>query len=47
MQLAFTTFDGEVTFSIAITGNDEDERTVNRFFDIFVKNIDEVISAAE
>ncbi len=46
MQLAFTTFDGEVTFSIAITGNDEDERTVNRFFDIFMKNIDEVIAAA-
>ena len=46
MQLAFTTFDGEVTFSIAITGNDEDERTVNRFFDIFTKNIDEVIAAA-
>ncbi len=42
MQLAFTTLGGEVTFSIAITGNDEDERTVNRFFDLLFKEIDAV-----
>ncbi len=47
MQLAFTTFDGEVSFTIAIKGNDEDEKMVREFFDILDKNVDEVIALAE
>ncbi len=39
MQLALTTLLGEVTMTIAIKGNDEDEKIVNRFFDIMGKNM--------
>ena len=46
MQLALTTFEGEVTFSIAITGNERDEKVVNDFFDVLLKNVDEVIKCA-
>lgn len=46
MQLALTTFEGEVTFSIAITGNERDEKIVNDFFDVLLKNVDEVIKCA-
>lgn len=46
MQLALTTFAGEVTFTIAITGNEEDEKIVNRFFDLIEKNLDEVAKCA-
>lgn len=46
MQLALTTFAGEVTFTIAITGNEEDEKTVNRFFDLIERNLDEVAKCA-
>lgn len=42
MQLALTTFEGEVTFTIAITGNEEDEKIVNEFFDILLDNIDKI-----
>ena len=47
MQLALTTFGGEVTFTVAITGNEDDEKVVNRFFDIVEKNIGEVAKCAE
>lgn len=47
MQLALTTFGGEVTFTIAITGNEDDEKVVGRFFDIVEKNIAEVAKCAE
>ena len=46
MQLALTTFEGEVTFTIAITGNEKDEEIVNAFFDVMMKNVDEVIKCA-
>ena len=47
MQLALTTFGGEVTFTVAITGNEDDEKVVNRFFDIVEKNIGEVAKCVE
>ena len=47
MQLALTTFEGEVTFSIAITGNEKDEKVVQNFFDVMEKNVDEVIKCAK
>ena len=43
MQLALTTLLGEITMTIAIRGNDEDEKIVNRFFDIILKNMDDFI----
>lgn len=46
MQLALTTFEGEVTFTIAVTGNEEDEKIINGFFDILEKNMDAVTEAA-
>lgn len=46
MQLALTTFKGEVTFTIAVTGNEEDEKIINAFFDILEKNMDAVTTAA-
>lgn len=47
MQLALTTFEGEVTFTIAITGNEDDEKKVNEFFDILLANIDKVAALAQ
>ena len=47
MQLALTTFEGEVTFTIAITGNEEDEKIVNNFFDMLESNVDKVIECAK
>ena len=47
MQLALTTFEGEVTFTIAITGNEEDEKIVNNFFDVLESNVDKVIECAK
>ena len=44
MQLALTTFEGEVTFTIAITGNEDDVRIAENFFDVFEKNVDETIN---
>ena len=39
MQLALTTVKGEITMTVAIRGNDEDKRTVERFFDLIIKNM--------
>lgn len=39
MQLALTTFNSEITFSIAIRGNDEDERIFRAFLNDIVNNI--------
>ena len=47
MQLALTTFEGEVTFSIAITGNEEDEKIVEEFFGLIDKNMLEVAKMAK
>lgn len=47
MQLAFTTFGQSVTFSIAICGNSDDDKIINKFFDIFEKNIGGVIDFAK
>lgn len=46
MQLALTTFEGEVTFTIAITGNAEDDAVIEKFFDILVRNMDAVAALA-
>lgn len=43
MQLALITFENAVTFSIAICGNEDDDKIINKFFDILEKNIDELI----
>lgn len=43
MQLAFTTMNGAVTFSVAICGNASDDAIVERFFDILERNVDEFI----
>jgi len=43
MQLALTTLKNEITMTIAIRGNDDDEKTVNRFFDMILKNMDDFI----
>ena len=47
MQLALTTFEGEVTFSIAITGNEDDVKIVDRFFDVLLGNLEEVTKCAK
>lgn len=43
MQLALTTLLGEITMTIAIRGNDEDEIIVNKFFDIIIQNMNDFI----
>ena len=43
MQLALTGLLGDITMTIAIRGNDEDEKTVNRFFDIIIKNMNDFV----
>jgi NRPS condensation-like uncharacterized protein len=43
MQLAFTTMNGEVTFTIAVRGNEEDEKIIKHFFELFDKNADSLI----
>lgn len=44
MQLALTTLNNEITMTIAIRGNDKDEETVNKFYDLLINNINEYIS---
>ena len=43
MQLALTSLLGDITMTIAIRGNDEDERIVNRFFDMIIANMNEFV----
>ena len=43
MQLALTSLLGDITMTIAIRGNDEDEKTVNRFFDMIIKNMNDFV----
>lgn len=43
MQLAMTTFNGAVTMTIAVRCNDEDEKTVNRCFDLIIANINDFV----
>lgn len=43
MQLALTSLLGDITMTIAIRGNDEDEKTVNRFFDLIIKNMNDFV----
>ncbi len=45
MQLALTTLNDVVTMTVAIKGNDKDEETLNRFFDLLIGNINSYISA--
>lgn len=47
MQLALTTFNGAVTFSIAICGNDRDEKIVRDFFKAFDRISGELIDYAK
>ncbi len=44
MQLAFTTFNGAVTFSVAVCGNSDDDKIIVRFLDLIERNIDEAAS---
>ena len=39
MQLALTTLKGEITMTVAIRGNDEDKRIVEKFFDLLENNM--------
>ena len=39
MQLALTSLLGDITMTIAIRGNDEDEKIVERFFDMIIANM--------
>ena len=43
MQLALTTFNNKITMTIAIRGNEEDEKIVNKFFDLIEKNMEDFI----
>ncbi|MBQ8178664.1 MAG: hypothetical protein IJ033_05715 [Clostridia bacterium] len=43
MQLALTSLNGELTMTIAIRGNDEDKKAVERFFEIIHRNIADFI----
>ncbi len=43
MQLALTSLLGDITMTIAIRGNAEDEKTVNRFFDMIIKNMNDFV----
>lgn len=44
MQLALTTLNNVITLTVAIRGNDEDEATVNKFFDLLIENIKEYVA---
>ena len=41
--LSVTTLRKEITFSMCVRGNGEDQKTVERFFDLLEKNINELI----
>lgn len=41
MQLALTTLNDVVTMTIAIRGNDDDKKIVEKFFDLIVENVKE------
>ena len=41
--LSATSFKNELTLSMCVRGNEEDEKVVNRFFDLMEKNIDDLI----
>ena len=43
MQLALTSLLGDITMTIAIRGNNEDEKTVNRFFDMIIANMNKFV----
>ena len=43
MQLALTTVKGVMTMTIAIRGNDEDKKVVEKFFDLIVGNMREFV----
>lgn len=43
MQLALTTLNGEVTMTIAVRGNEEDDKIIESFFDCIHKNIESFI----
>ena len=43
MQLALTTLLGDITMTIAIRGSDEDEKIVNRFFDMIIANMEKFV----
>lgn len=43
MQLALTSLLGDITMTIAIRGNDEDEKTVERFFDMIIANMKDFV----
>ncbi len=43
MQLALTTVKGVMTMTIAIRGNDEDKKIVEKFFDLIVKNMQDFV----
>ncbi|MBQ3754675.1 MAG: hypothetical protein II867_00745 [Clostridia bacterium] len=43
MQLALTTVKGVITMTIAIRGNDEDKKIVEKFFDLIVKNMQDFV----
>ena len=43
MQLALTTIKNEITMTVAIRGNDEDKKIVNKFFDYIIDAINDFI----
>jgi len=43
MQLALTSLLGDITMTIAIRGNDEDEKIVERFFDMIIANMNSFV----
>ena len=43
MQLALTSLLGDITMTIAIRGSDEDEKIVNRFFDMIIANMEKFV----
>ncbi|MEG2450454.1 MAG: hypothetical protein RSB09_01830 [Clostridia bacterium] len=45
MQVALTTMNGNVTFTIAVCGTAKDEAIIQKFFTIFDKNVDELIKS--
>lgn len=45
--MSATTLLGKITFSTSMRGNDEDVRTVERYFDLIEKNLNEFISLGE
>ena len=43
MQLALTTFKGQITMTIAIRGNDKDKEIVDKFFNLIEQNMNDFI----